>query len=269
MSIGMNLCSGVFDTIIQRNPSRGGSEGEEGMLSLASAVSPETLQNWWNWLQSVDPTITFGIIFLVLLVAGMGIPIPEDIPLTFLGILLSSERVQARFGGFELTLATIVLLAFSSILTGDVAAHQMGRRMGPKLESVWLFRHALSKKRREKLNRWFKRYGDWTVFFGRMVAGIRWVTFFTAGMSGLALRKFIAFDALGALVTVPFWLGLGYVLGTNFEKILQWTSRVSHVTWIVLGSLLVAGLAIRLVVSRQKKAMQEPGTPSTDGSTQK
>ena len=106
----------------------------------------------------------------------------------------------------------------------------------------------------DRLDRWFRKFGSWTVFFGRMVAGIRFVTFAVAGMSGMPVRKFILFDSLAALVTVPAWIILGYVVGTHFGQILEFMSTVSTTTWIVLGACLALFFLYKLIRRKRKNA---------------
>jgi len=84
------------------------------------------------------------------------------------------------------------------------------------------------------------------VFFGRMVAGVRFVTFVIAGMARMPLSRFIVFDSLGALITVPVWLVLGYVLGTHFDQIVQWMSRISTTTWILVAAMVLLVVLWRL-----------------------
>ncbi len=87
----------------------------------------------------------------------------------------------------------------------------MGRRWGFGLrEKLGFVRRLLSDQRMHRVQGWFERYGNFTVFLGRQVAGVRFVTFFTAGTMRMPLWRFVLFDFLGCLVSVPVWLGLGY-----------------------------------------------------------
>ncbi|MBM4353389.1 MAG: hypothetical protein FJ109_06265 [Deltaproteobacteria bacterium] len=67
------------------------------MFLCASIFSPESLASLWQSLNSIDPLWALLVVFLVLFLAGCGLPLPEDIPLTFAGILLGLPATQERF----------------------------------------------------------------------------------------------------------------------------------------------------------------------------
>jgi len=216
------------------------------MFVCASIFSPESLANLWQALNSIDPYWALAVVFAVLFLAGCGLPLPEDIPLTFTGILLGLPGTQEAFGGLAGAIGAVVVICYTSILSGDLVAWKLGRRFGRTLTRYVPFRWFLPENRIHRVESWFQRFGNWTVFFGRMVAGIRFVTFVIAGMARMPASRFILFDSLGALVTVPVWLVLGYVLGTHFDQIVQWMSRISTTTWLVLGALAVLIVLWRL-----------------------
>jgi len=223
------------------------------MAVIASILSAENLQRWWDLLQGVDPGITMAIVFTALFLAGFGLPIPEDVPLVFSGIMLSSPRIQSVYGGFAGTLIMVVAVCYTAILTGDVVAHQLGSKVGPRLQHIRPFRWMITQRRMRLLNRWFHRYGNWTVFLGRLVAGVRWVMQFTSGVAGMPIRTFLFYDTLATFVTVPAWIAAGYLVGTHFDVILVWISRVNTATWILAGVGIVVLLVIRTVAVRRKE----------------
>jgi membrane protein DedA with SNARE-associated domain len=102
----------------------------------------------------------------------------------------------------------------------------------------------LSPQRLKRVQTWFDRYGAFAVFLGRQFAGVRFVTFFTAGAMRMPLRTFVGFDFLGCLVSVPVWLALGAVASRHGEAWLRVAmTRASHTMLLV-----VAHLALVLIV---------------------
>jgi membrane protein DedA with SNARE-associated domain len=210
------------------------------------ALVNEHRLDWaWEWVSGMNPHYAFAGVFLLLLAAGCGLPLPEDIPLTFAGILLSIPSVTAVYGGFPETAAMVGIGAWVSILGGDLIAYWYGYRFGDHIAELPVFKHILTPAKRRRLDRWFHRFGNWTVFLGRMMAGVRIVTFITAGIARMNLGRFILFDSLGALITVPLWLTLGHVIGSNFDTILIWISRINRTTWGVVLLLLLVLLLVR------------------------
>jgi membrane protein DedA with SNARE-associated domain len=223
------------------------------MFTLASLVTTENLESLWLSLNAMDPVVALSIVFVLLFLAGCGLPMPEDIPLTFSGILLGLPRTQETFGGLWGAVAVVGILCYSSIILGDLVAYWLGKRYGRTISKYPPFRWAMPVHRIERLDRWFAKFGSWTVFFGRMVAGIRFVTFAMAGMTKMPLRKFILMDSVAALITVPAWIILGYVVGTHFEQIIEWMSTVSTTTWIILATALALFFLYKLLRRKRKK----------------
>jgi membrane protein DedA with SNARE-associated domain len=198
----------------------------------------------------------------VLFVSGAGLPMPEDIPLTFTGILLSLPQTAEYFGGFVPALLTLGALIYLSIICGDLIAYSMGRRFGKDIATWPLLRRALSPKRRARLERWFAKYGNWAVFIGRMMAGVRFVTFVSAGIARMPIHRFVIFDTLASLVTVPAWIFLGYVIGTHFDQLMVWMSRINTTTWIVAATGIIAFFVVRKILRRRKEQRQALETQS-------
>jgi membrane protein DedA with SNARE-associated domain len=171
-------------------------------------------------------------IAFVLFIAGLGVPIPEDIPLIYGGVMSGQ-------GQMNVWIHFAVSMIF--ILVGDVCLYTIGKRFARRqqLESAeGIASHTegqseaadqkpsrleklLTPERRAKVQDYFDRYGSWTVFFGRFVAGLRGAIFLTAGLTNFPLRRFILLDALAALISVPVWIALGYWFGSRWQEILE------------------------------------------------
>jgi membrane protein DedA with SNARE-associated domain len=151
----------------------------------------------------------WSTIITVLFFSGVGLPLPEDIPLSLAGFTAAkTAHDQFVLGHFA---AAFVMVAVP-ILLGDLVAYGWGRRLGLGLrERIHLLRRILSDKRLARVQHWFDRYGAFTVFLGRQVAGVRFVTFFTAGSMRVPVGRFVLFDFLGCLVSVPVWLTVGFL----------------------------------------------------------
>jgi membrane protein DedA with SNARE-associated domain len=214
------------------------------ITSAISLTSPETATRWlaiafdpaWN----VEHRFTiFGAIMLLLLLAGVGLPLPEDIPLTLAGFTVSQQAHGQFIPGYFLGAFALVVVP---ILAGDLVAYGLGRRFGLSLgQRIVLFRRILTPARLARVQDWFIRYGSFAVFLGRQVAGVRFVTFFTAGAMRMPLPKFVAFDLLGCTVSVPIWFTLGALTSRYGERWLQQAMNTASHT-VLLAVLALAAL---------------------------
>lgn len=186
-------------------------------------------------------------IAFVLFIAGLGVPIPEDIPLIYGGVMSGK-------GYMNVWIHFAVSMAF--ILIGDVCLYMIGRRVASrqgqqngleesKPESFTKkpsrIEKLLTPERRAKVQDYFDRYGSWTVFFGRFVAGLRGAIFLTAGLTQFPLRRFILLDALAALISVPVWIAIGYKVGDEWGDILE---AFKSYQGYVLGGIALLGIGI-------------------------
>jgi membrane protein DedA with SNARE-associated domain len=224
------------------------------VLSQWSQASPETATHFlavafdpaWN----VEHRFSiFAAIMLLLLLAGVGLPLPEDIPLTLAGFTVSQQTHGHFAPGYFLAAFTLVLIP---ILAGDLVAYGLGRRFGLGLGQRALFRRVLTPPRLARVQDWFTRYGSFAVFLGRQVAGVRFVTFFTAGAMRMPVPKFLAFDLLGCTVSVPIWFTLGALTSRYGERWLHHAMNTASHT-VLLAVLTLAAL-LMLVVKLKRRA---------------
>jgi membrane protein YqaA with SNARE-associated domain len=99
--------------------------------------------------------------------------------------------------------------------------YALGRVFGARLlEQRWFCRLAPPSKR-EKVRANFHRYGVLILVFGRLVPGIRTTLFLTAGLMRLSVARFCLADGIGAIIGNSVLFLLGYVLGHQFQDLVQ------------------------------------------------
>ena len=164
-----------------------------------------------EWISQYIEEFSYVGIALVLFLAGLGVPIPEDIPLILGGVLSS-------LGKMNVYIHFVVSMIF--IIIGDVSLYLIGKRISKSndLNPSSRFGKILTPERKEKVTQAFDKYGSWAVFFGRFVAGIRGAVYLTAGMTKFPLLRFIILDFIAALISVPLWIYLGYWAGNKWEE---------------------------------------------------
>jgi membrane protein DedA with SNARE-associated domain len=193
-----------------------------------------------EWLQNYLSEATYVGIALVLFVAGLGVPIPEDIPLVFGGVMAGKGHINV-YGHFALSMVFILI--------GDSCLFLIGRRLGSGAGSG-LWGKLLTHERRAKAQTYFAKFGSWTVFFGRFLAGVRAAVFLGAGAAGFPYWRFIMLDALAAMISVPVWIWIGFQFGEHWEEILEQAKLIQG--WLLGGLAFVVGLGWWWL--RQRKA---------------
>ena len=196
-----------------------------------------------EWVTQYIEEFSYFAVAFVLFIAGLGAPIPEDIPLIYGGVM-------AGVGKMNVYIHFAVSIVF--IIVGDLCLYGIGRRLSTSTETSTRWQKVLTPARKAKVEAIFAKYGSWAVFFGRFVAGVRAAVFLTAGISRFPVMKFILLDLLAALVSVPVWIYIGYQAGANWETLLEQAKE--YQVWILGGCFVLGVLAFVFIRRRKKKA---------------
>ncbi|MBI5190109.1 MAG: DedA family protein [Nitrospirae bacterium] len=153
---------------------------------------------------------TYIGIFAFLMLTVFGFPFPED------AVLLLSGAVVAQ--GVTSLMPTLTI-AYVGVVTGDLILYYIGRKYGIMLVHHKRFGKVLTPERLKRAGKWFHRWGNALIFWGRHLVGVRAQIFLCAGVFKLSARRVIAYDSASAFVGVPVMVGLGYVFGKNLPAI--------------------------------------------------
>ncbi len=154
-----------------------------------------------------------GVVFLMA-VESAGIPFPSELIMPLAGWLLVQETGGSHgmvwMAGFYGALGNLLgsWVAYWVSLTG-------GRTLLGKYGKYVL----ITQEEVERAEIWFKKYGDWAVFFSRLLPVIRTFISIPAGIARMNFWKFSAYTFAGSF---PWSLGLaygGFVLGENWESL--------------------------------------------------
>jgi membrane protein DedA with SNARE-associated domain len=188
---------------------------------------------------------TYVGLFCVLLLCGLGLPLPEDVALLAGGFLAHRGVTQ-----LPMTLAVSLL----GVVAGDNWLFYMGRRFGTGLVSYFQLGRPSSQVQIERLKEFMRRHGNRAIFYARFLAGVRALIYLTAGSLGFSPGKFVFYDLLGAVISVPIVVSLGYLFGGQIEEVFRYLGGFEHLVWIVaLGSLIVFA-SRSLIFARERGA---------------
>ena len=161
------------------------------------------------------------VVFVVIVLesaAGLGLIFPGEAMAVIAGAM-AADNFFSPWTAF----AVVALAA----MIGDLTGYTIGHTKGKAVLARWAFARRQYEKHRKRIEYYFERYGGATVFVGRFVAVGRAFVPFTAGLSGMRLRKFLPMSVLAGLVWASVVVGLGYTLGSNWSLIEKWLKSVS------------------------------------------
>jgi membrane protein DedA with SNARE-associated domain len=177
-----------------------------------------------------------GIVIVVIL-GNIGLPVPEETVLALAGYLVFSGRIQ---------LLPVLVAALVSAVVGDAFGYWLGRRYGRAAVERYA-RWLLTPERVMSAESLVRRYGALAVCVARFVGGLRFLAGPLAGALGLPFRSFLRGNVLGAVIFVPYAVGIGYAIGYGLEPYMARAQQV--LGGIGQMVLLVALVAIAGLVS--------------------
>ena len=175
-------------------------------------------------------------VFIALMICGAGLPLPEDITLVAGGVIagLGFANVHAMFA-----------LAMFGVLLGDSAIFLLGHHYGARILQWRFVARVLTPSRYAKVQQKFEQYGNRMLFIARFLPGMRTTVYLTAGMTHrVSFLRFLLLDSVAALISVPFWVYLGYFGADNHEWLVKWIRRGQGSLWALVGILVLTSLVL-------------------------
>jgi membrane protein DedA with SNARE-associated domain len=188
---------------------------------------------------------TYLGIFLVLFCAGLGVPIPEELPILASGVLAHEGVVR-----WWLTLPVCIV----GVLSGDVVLYWVGHHWGERVLSWRIMRYVLTRQREEALKAAYRRHGAKVIVTARHVMGLRAAAFLTAGIAHVPFWRFLLADAAGAMIGVPVSFGLAFFFTDQLEQIVADVHRVER--WVILAALVAIAAWIAVRAYRRSRLLE-------------
>jgi membrane protein DedA with SNARE-associated domain len=193
-----------------------------------------------GWLIDLFSRYGYAVVFGGVLLENAGVPVPGETAVLAGGAL-------AHFG--HLSLLLVIAAACVGAVLGDNLGFLIGRRGGRALVERYGVYIGVTPARLRAFDWFFERHGAKTVFLARFITGLRVVCAVLAGGSGMAWRRFLFYNASGAIVWASAVATAGYLLGHSWELLERWIGRAG------LVALAAAVVAIVVVLARNRRTL--------------
>lgn len=235
---------------------------------------------------------TFGL----LLLAGLGLPIPEELPIIAAGatvghasvegpgpppevltalsacpqcgfpgnlpwpLLVSDQLTAPRPSPLPSSLRWWIMLPVCILgaVTGDIFLYGVGRLGGEHLlRSRWMQR-LLPPAKRQRTEENFQKYGSLVLVFARFLPTIRSPIFIMSGMMRVPLIRFILADGLAGIIGVSLLFTLAFWFGDQIRDFVQLAEgRIKSLIVLLLITAVVGYLIYHFL--RHPVATGDPG----------
>jgi membrane protein DedA with SNARE-associated domain len=167
---------------------------------------------------------SYAAIIGTLLLCGLGLPLPEEIPILTSGVL-------AQMGHMRPWPALTALMI--GVMLGDSAMFLLGRSWGGHLFEHRFARRMLTVERQAKIAEYFAKYGALVIFVARFLPGLRAPLFLTAGSMKVRFITFFSMDGLAALLSVPISFWVAYYFTDRLTEVLDLSHKMLY--WVLAG----------------------------------
>lgn len=217
-----------------------------------------------QFVADIDPVLrTF--------VAGLAVMLETSI---FVGLLVPGDTVvlvSATGVTNSLEYFSLVFAVIAGALVGESIGFGIGRYFGPKVRGGWLGRK-LGPDRIARADRFVKRRGGIAVFISRFLPVFHSVIPFTAGMSPMPYRTFMAWTAPACTLWGFLYTSLGSGAAETYREL---QGQFEWAAWLFVGVILlgivVVWLAKKILMRFAHSESEETGPitlpkPETDHS---
>jgi membrane protein DedA with SNARE-associated domain len=212
------------------------------MLILAS-VTESVVNITWHFVRDAG----LPAIFVLMAVGSACIPLPSEVVMLFAGFAVADPGGSGAH--HHLTMVGVVLAGLLGTLVGSWVAYAVGR--GGRLELLERHGHLvhMGPTQIDRADRWFQRYGEPTVLFGRMVPLLRAFVSLPAGVARMPVVRFTVLTVIGSIPWVVALAFAGHAVGGNWTSVRK---GFEYVDYAILA-LIVAGI-VYAVVHRRRRA---------------
>jgi membrane protein DedA with SNARE-associated domain len=177
-------------------------------------------------LSTMTPLGAYAWLASILLLCGLGLPIPEDLSLIAAGYF-------AWLG--VLYIHTAFAICFAAVVVGDSLAFFMGRFFGRRVLASQLARRYFTPRRQLRVRAYFRKFGSKVVLVGRFTPGLRFTIFFTAGTLHLRPSTFFVYDFSAAAFSVPVLVYSAWFFGGQIDYVVRYAHRTEHGIFVAVA----------------------------------
>jgi membrane protein DedA with SNARE-associated domain len=200
-------------------------------------------------LNTMDSLGYLGIGFLMF-AENLFPPIPSELIMPLAGFSVSQGKMNFALAVLAGVVGTIIG-ALPWYYAGKIIGEERVKRLADKY-GKWI---TVSSKDIDKVKRWFDRYGNNAVLFGRLVPGIRTLISLPAGLNEMPVVPFLIYSTIGTTLWVIFLTGAGYLLGSQYELVDEYLAPVSKGVLV----LILVAFAVWLFRKKQQAKRRRDG----------
>ena len=175
----------------------------------------------------------------------------------FLSLIRGSTAAMIATGGFarigSVSLVAALLAPIPISMWTDPCYFYAGRRYGRRIIEYYERNDPRWRRRIARGERFFQRWGVWTVVFAPFLPVPSALFYLAAGEAGMPFLLFIAADLFGTMMYIGLWVGAGWLAGQHAVDVAQ---TITHYAWWVVGASILLVIVWSIWSSRREPRQQ-------------
>lgn len=198
------------------------------------------------FLSQLEGFTAYSAIVGLLLICGLGVPLPEDITLIAAGILSALGSIS---------MPGAIAAGLLGVLAGDAFLYTVGRIYGRRAFNLPIIRSIMTPRRITMAERKILRNSHFICFTARFLPGLRSPIFLMSGIMGVRPLVFYGLDGFAALISVPVWVFVGHWVGENLDMAMKVAERV-QLSFAAAVAVLFAGYFLFRRYRKRRRAQR-------------
>lgn len=154
------------------------------------------------------------LIFGLLMLAGLNIPVSEDLMIIMSGMLAATVVPE--------NLILLFTWTFLGCYLSDWESYWLGRLLGPRIWEWGWFSGRIRRGHVRRITLFYRKYGFLTLLVGRFIPfGVRNCLFITAGVGRMSFPRFMLADGLACFTSNFVLFTLAFSFGKNYHALYE------------------------------------------------
>ena len=199
------------------------------------------MTNVTSFLLSYVLIYKYVAIFVITFLGAIALPLPS-------GTVVMASAAFATQG--YLNFFAVLFFSILGNMAGDNSGYWIARKYGLPVFYKLGLRKIVDSEKRHKLNRGIDKHPLLIIYFSRFMTGIAPTVNVVCGLASFSYKKYLTFEALGELTECAFFCLMGYVFGTNWQSLTQFSGS----SWIfIFSGALLTYLVWKFIFRKNKK----------------
>jgi len=193
------------------------------------------LSAFFHWLADTVLALGYPGIVILMAIESSVLPLPSELVMPPAGYLAAQGKMNAVAAVLCGTLGSVLgaLVNYGlAVFVGEPVLRKYGKYV------------LVSERSLDRTEQFFRRHGEISTFVGRLLPVIRHLISIPAGMSRMALGRFVTFTAVGAGIWCAILTYLGWLIGRHGEAVDRAIGPYVHqvfMNYIVPGLIVLVG----------------------------